>query len=63
MVAPAQVHCSSIDKGEFTQVSCGGLGEGGRVAECKWGGLHGGKEAGMKKPAEAGFWCYQGIGI
>jgi len=41
-VAPAQVHCSSNEKGEFTQVSCGGWGEGGSGGGCKWGGLHGG---------------------
>ncbi len=61
-MAPAQVHCSSNDKGEFTQVSCGGWGEGGSGGGCKWGGLHGGTGAGIKKPAEAGLWCYQGIG-
>lgn len=27
-------------KGEFTQVSCRGLGKGVSGAECEWGGLH-----------------------
>lgn len=39
-MAPAQVHCSDNEKGEFTQVSCGGLREGGSGGGCEWGGLH-----------------------